>query len=145
MSKKPRAQTFAEMVGEPTWSERPVPTEGAYAVRPGAFNLAGELFAPDGQVLRCTARDITPRQAKKLVLRGALVAHEGCGCGGGYSDCGPVWVTAASLEQLPSSAPPEFVDGQSPTWIDAWKGEDVTVVFTHGDVEWAGRDVHDLA
>lgn len=129
---------FADMVRERTWSEQSPPTEGEHAVWPGLFNLAGEFFDLEGEPLRISSGDVSSRQAKKCVLRGALVALEGCGCGGAYGDCGPRWMSIDLVEKLKMAPPPLLVPSEVPTWIDVWKGGHTTVVFCHGTIEWVG-------
>ncbi|WP_144765859.1 hypothetical protein [Curtobacterium sp. 9128] len=115
--------------------QRPV-TTGRYAVRPGTFNLAGELFTPSGVRLSRADADVTAERAAAAVRNGAAVVFESCGCGGG-GPCRPRWLEApASLAVAKRSEPRMVVDGTTPTWIDVWEVDGSTAVFLHGDVEW---------
>lgn len=126
MAKKP---TFAQMLAE----ERSKPVSKP-VIRRGHFNLEGQFFDPEGRLLEKVRSDITPKQAREAFDGGALVAFEGCGCGGQYGGCSPEWISA---DLLGDAKGPRFVKGYgSPTWIDEWAGEDVSVVFLHGDVAW---------
>ena len=59
----------------------------------------------------------------------------------GLGGCSRSWL---AQEQVPAGVRPRFVKGYgSPAWIDLWEGEESTVVFLHGDVEWG--DMLDLA
>lgn len=135
MAKKQRGPTFAEIVREPTYSElvpdtsEPIPFEGA-------VDEDGIFRDLDGRPLALVSQHITTDDAQKLLKAGAQVAHESCGCGGGY-DCQPIWVIGDDLAALRSGPAPRKVRtyGAS-TWFDAWSNTGVTVVFAHGDVEW---------
>lgn len=106
------------------------------AVRPGTFNLNGDLFSPEGELVRRTKAQATPSEARKLVLLGARVAYEGCGCGGG-GGCTPSWLDREDAAKAAAATKPQFTgEYGSPTWIDVWKGDADTVVFLHGDVRW---------
>lgn len=136
MAKKRDERTFKEMLAEPTWSETSASAAGHHSVRPGKFNFANEFFDPDGIRLVCTKAEVTPKEALRMINEGAALAYEGCGCGG-WGGCAPEWYSEAVLVELRGGPKPRFVDTYgSPTWIDAWEGEGVTVVFAHGDVEW---------
>lgn len=136
MRNKRREPTFSEIVDE----ERAKPDPRLRNVRPGHFNHDGEFFDPEGNLVMPVKSEITPNQARHHVEDGALVAFEGCGCGG-MNGCSPSWFRP---DELPSGVRPRFVKGYgSPTWIDLWEGEASTVVFLHGDVEWG--DVLDTA
>jgi len=137
MSKKHREPTFKDMLAEPTWSEIDGPKRGANSVRPGSFNSSGEFFDLSGNVLTRTSSDVTPKTARDLVDSGAVVAFEGCGCGGG-NGCGPEWFVGDVLDSLRGGPGPRFVKGYgSPTWIDVWTSDESRVVYAHGDVSWA--------
>lgn len=126
-----RKQTLAEIVAE----VRAAPPEPV-VVRPGAVNASGQFFDPAGALLT-SQRSIDPAQAAALVADGALVAFEGCGCGGFGGGCQPEWADESARERLASAGSPRFVKGfGSPTWIDEWSSESSTVVFLHGDVKW---------
>lgn len=128
MTKKRREPTFAEIVDHARLN--PVPD---LHVRPGKFNLEGEFFDPAGKRLVMSESEIDPAQARERVAAGALIAIEGCGCGGTHG-CSPTWF---SPDDVPTDVPPRFVKGfGAPTWIDLWEGDATVVVFLHGDVEW---------
>lgn len=127
-----RKLTLAEIVEEVRATPRP-----PIAVRKGSFNSAGQLFDPAGAPLTPVKNPITPARAAELVAEGALVAFEGCGCGGFAGGCQPEWADSESLTRLTAADNPRFVKGYgSPTWIDEWSSDSSTVVFLHGDVEW---------
>lgn len=135
MSKKRNSPTFKDILGEATWSERDDDPRGEHAIRPGAFNIAGEFFDQSGARLTRTG-EATPAEAQRLVADGAHIAFEGCGCGG-WNGCSPEWFTGDSLAELRAAPKPRFVKGYgSPTWIDVWEGDSGKVVFAHGDVKW---------
>ncbi|PCN48129.1 hypothetical protein Csp2054_08195 [Curtobacterium sp. 'Ferrero'] len=109
---------------------------GRSAVRPGTFNLAGELFTPAAARLALVDSDISGERAAALVRDGAEVAFEACGCGGG-GPCRPVWPEVAVVSFAAKASPPRISPRPSaPTWIDVWAGDGTTVVFCHGDVTW---------
>ncbi|WP_152999008.1 hypothetical protein [Curtobacterium oceanosedimentum] len=109
---------------------------GRFAVRPGTFNLAGELFTPEGNRLSRLEEDIREEVAAVLVRDGAEVAFEACGCGGG-GQCKPYWPGKAKIKALSRSSLPQMSPRPTaPTWIDVWAGDGTTVVFCHGDITW---------
>lgn len=124
-------KTFAEIVAEALAEERPV---GVPMVRPGSFNAEGEFFDPEGHLLNRVG-EVTPKEARAYVASGAMLAFEGCGCGG-WAGCQAEWIEEAVRAEL-GAMKPRFVKGYgSPTWIDLWRSEVGLVVFAHGDVEW---------
>jgi len=137
MAKKSKGATFAELLKQPTWSEGDAQKSRKPAARPGGHNAAGELFDPSGRPLRLLHEDLTPDQAQEWVRSGALVAFEGCGCGG-WTRCQPEWLSTDALSQLRSAPAPEFGRGhRAPTWIDVWSSDQSQiVVYLHGDVRW---------
>lgn len=137
MAKKSNGATFAELLKKPLKSHGDPQRSGKHAVRPGRYNLAGDLFDPSGRRLILLHEDITPERAREWVSGGALVAYEGCGCGGG-TGCQPDWLPSDALARLQSAPAPEFVGGHgAPTWIDVWSSDlDLVVVYLHGDVQW---------
>ena len=129
MARRRGEPTFREIVGEER-SRPPVPRR---PVVPGTFDLDGQLYGPSSDRLTKVRAEITPAQARSFVDAGALVAYEGCGCGG-WHGCVPSWFRP---DELPAGVPPRFVKGLgSPTWIDRWESDVSVVVFLHGDVEW---------
>ena len=110
-------------------------TKGRFAVRPGTFNLAGQFFTPDGGRLEKVVADVDVTEIRALVRRGATVAFEGCGCGGG--GCTPAWPSPIDVHAAAAAAEPVFTGRQgTPTWADVWAVEGTRVVFLHGDVTW---------
>lgn len=110
---------------------------GRFAVRPGTFNLAGELFTPDGARLVRTGSDVSVADARAAVRAGATVAFEACGCGGGGRECRPFWPDDAAVRAIArSSSPVISAKHSAPTWIDVWEGDGVHVAFFHGEVSW---------
>jgi hypothetical protein len=123
-------------LNEPTWSETEASRHGQHAIWPGKFNHAGEFHSPEGTRLEQAEDELTPAEALRHVAGGALLAYEGCGCGG-MAGCAPVWAEASELTELASGPKPRFVKGfGAPTWIDLWTDGTREVVFAHGDVEW---------
>lgn len=111
-------------------------SSGRFAVRPGTFNLAGELFTPAGDRLSRLETDISEEAAGVLVRDGAEVAFEACGCGGG-GQCKPYWPERAEIKALSRSSLPQVSSRPTaPTWIDVWAGDGTTAVFCHGDISW---------
>ncbi|MFT4265044.1 MAG: hypothetical protein QM572_16795 [Nocardioides sp.] len=126
-----RDRTFAEIAAEAKAAPKHERT-----VRPGGFNVNGELFDPSGHLLSRIG-EVSPKRAQELVADGALVAFEGCGCGGSVG-CETEWIEPGVLGILASSRP-RFVKGHgSPTWIDLWEGDAGLALYAHGDVEWGG-------
>jgi hypothetical protein len=139
MAKKPRGRTFADLAKEPTWGEAERSRSGEHAVRPGMFNRGGEFFDPSGRLLVLKQQAVGPAEAVQRVSDGALVAFEGCGCGG-WAGCAPEWFTGDRLLRLRTGPGPRFVRGHgAPTWIDVWASGAGEVVFAHGEVDWAGE------
>jgi hypothetical protein len=134
--KKRPDPTFKDLLSEPTWSETEASRQGQHAIRPGKFNQAGEFHSPDGKRLELTDDELTPGEAQRHISEHALLAYEGCGCGG-VAECAPVWATAKELAQLKSGPKPRLVKGHgAPTWVDLWTDGTRKVVFAHGDVDW---------
>jgi hypothetical protein len=132
-------QSFSEIVADiRVKADSGLNRRGGPPPRPGAFNLAGELFDPSGVLLRLATSEITPDQAADSVRGGALLAFESCGCGGGPGGgCEIEWFDSADVDRANPHGEPTFVRGfGSPTWIDLWSGDGRQVVFAHGDVKW---------
>lgn len=129
MARRRREPTFCEIVGE----ARARPPRPTRRIVPGTINADGHLYGPGRDLLTRVKAQITPAQARSFVDAGALVAYEGCGCGGWYG-CAPSWFVP---DELPAGVRPRLVKGfGSPTWIDLWESDVSVVVFLHGDVEW---------
>lgn len=138
--KRRRATTFAELAGQPMWSETEAARTGEHAVRPGAVNVAGDFFDPSGRRLVVESVDIGVDVAQQLVDAGALVVAESCGCGGGYGGCTASWLDDQQLRELKGGPPPTFTGRhRAPTWLDVWTNGERRVVYAHGDVSWGGR------
>ena len=137
MAKKSKGATFAELLKQPTWSEGDGLRSRKPAVRPAGHNAAGEFFDPSGRALLLLHENVTPDLAHARVRSGALLAYEGCGCGG-WTRCQPDWLSSDALSRLHSASAPEFVKGhRAPTWIDVWSSDlSQVVVYLHGDVRW---------
>lgn len=121
--------TFAEQLRDVT--SQPVPS--SRPVTPGRFDRDGGLSTPDGILLRLEG-EVTPQAAQDAIRRGALLAWEPCGCGGG-GRCQPEWVTEEQRARL--DGPPELRGRRgTPTWLARWTGPSVEVVLAHGDVVW---------
>ncbi|MET3638279.1 hypothetical protein [Curtobacterium oceanosedimentum] len=129
-----RARRPADAVGGPTAGARV--TSGRFAVRPGTFNLAGELFTPAGVRLTRRETDVSEETAAALVRAGAEVVYEACGCGGG-GPCKPLWTEPAGATAIAKTTLPTVQSRPTaPTWIDVWAGDGATAVFCHGDITW---------
>ncbi|MGG5258668.1 hypothetical protein [Phycicoccus avicenniae] len=140
MAKKgPRAKTFAELAGEPTWSETAAVRTGQHAVRLGGTNVAGEFFDPSGNRLALEAADVSTDAAQEALDAGALVVAESCGCGGDFGGCTPVWLSNQQLRSLRGGPPPVFTGShRAPTWLELWGNTEGRVIYAHGDVSWGG-------
>jgi len=132
-TKRSKAPTFADLVADA--EAHPVAPSSA-AASPGRFNRDGDLFHPDGTLLRLELADVSADEARVAVVAGADVAYEVCGCGGD-GPCHPQWLSPEALADAALTAP--ALRGRSaPTWIDVWTGSGLRVVFAHGDVLWVG-------
>lgn len=128
-----RSRSFAEIVADVAAERSASEPERDPIEWPGTFDGAGDLTDPDGRHLERIGR-ITPKQASAAVSAGALLAFEGCGCGG-YVGCQPTWLDEEARGALMGK--PRFTKRYgAPTWIDLWRGDGVEVVLAHGDVEW---------
>ena len=130
---------------KPTLSEiaqelRDAPTpkrDGPNAARPGAHNGAGEFFDPAGLLLVVSKDSIAPDEALELARAGALIAFEGCGCGGSAS-CPIAWFSPSEVKALVEAGTPSVAKRHASwSWIDVWTSGDSVVVFAHGNVRWA--------
>lgn len=96
---------------------------------------------PDGNEL-AKVGELSPSEARELVREGALLAFEDCGCGGAYGGCDVKWIDVQTSERLAAVSLPRLAKGKrSASWIDLWRGTDVSVVYAHGSVKWG----HELA
>jgi hypothetical protein len=98
MAVKRRQPTFAEIVDD-VRSEPSTPPSGRHAIRPGQLNKAGEFFDLAGRPLHLEGRVTAEDAAELIVNHAALVAYEGCGCGG-WSHCRPSWASPAQVTAL---------------------------------------------
>ncbi len=86
-------------------------------------------------MLTLVEAETTPQDAQDAVRRGALLAWEACGCGGG-GRCHPVWVADAERARL-SDGPPQLRGRHgTPTWLARWTAPSIEVVVAHGDTVW---------
>lgn len=122
-------KSFAEIVAEA--KAEPLP---AREVRPGGYSRQGEFFDPSGHLLTKTGQ-LNPSEARALVLDGAQLAFEGCGCGG-WSGCLPDWTDSELSRQLAEASQPRLLKSDAPTWLDLWENDAGQVVYAHGDVRW---------
>ncbi len=80
------------------------------------------------------AANATAEEAQRLIVTGAAVVAESCGCGGQFGGCAPEWVTGEQLREPRRGSPPRFspagVGGAA--WIDVWANDERTGVFAHG-------------
>lgn len=98
------------------------------------MNSEGEFFDLSGNLLTRIG-EVSPKKAQEVVMAGASVVWESCGCGGSVG-CQAQWVEASIRDQL-GSMRPRFEKGYgSPTWLDLSEGDAGFVVYAHGDVEW---------
>lgn len=125
--------SFADVVAEV--KAQAAPARGV-VVRPGEHTPGGELLDPEGNLVTCVG-EISRGQARTLVRSGALLAWEGCGCGG-WTGCQPTWFDAEVRSALRERSTPRFKTKRhgAPTWIDLWQGDGGSVVYAHGDVVW---------
>lgn len=136
MSRRHDRPTFAEMVRQPTWSEQEASTTGRHAVRPGTYNQAGELFDPEGAPLRKVRDDVTADDARRLLVEGARLVHESCGCGG-HGGCPPRWFEATEVSAVLADERAAWVhDEDEGGWADVWAGAAGEVVYAHGEIAW---------
>ena len=134
---KSRKRKLNRLSVEKTEPARDARRDKRAAVRPGNFNLNGDFFTPEGEIVRRTKDEVTPAEAAGLVRNGARVAFEGCGCGGDGDGCTPSWPNSADVAHAAAGGKPTFTNEYgSPTWIDVWESDDQSVVFLHGDVSW---------
>ena len=133
MAVKRRQPTFAEIVDD-VRSEPSTPPSGRHAIRPGQLNKAGEFFDLAGRPLHLEGR-VTAEAAEKLIVNhAALVAYEGCGCGG-WSHCRPSWASPAQVTALAVTRDLDvLLDSQE--WIESYSGDAGKVVFLHGGDDW---------
>lgn len=123
-------KSFAEIVAE----VQAAPGSGADDLT----DRTNTLRDPNGTVLERTLPDATPQLAARLVREGALLAFEGCGCGG-WAGCPLVWIDEAGRSRA-AQATPRFGRHARrgwPSWIEVWEGSTATLVYVHGDVVWA--------
>lgn len=134
--KKPRRDTFADIVR----SEREQPTAAREPrLRPGRHDDV--LVTGDRRRWRLAAEDIAPQVAADLVVRGAAVAHDPCGCGG---TCGLEVLDPDTAAVLARSGPPSVsTDPRHPGTLSHWIGDAdpaATLVLAAGRVLW-GREL----
>lgn len=134
VAKRRKQQTFADIAEEA--KSRPASPAGRNDARPGRFNAVNDLFDPAGNLLLRVAEKVSPAEALELVRAGALVAYEGCGCGG-YPGCQPEWPAANQRAALRLADEPSFPTSATPSWIDVWRGAGGPAIFVHGVVRWA--------
>ena len=121
-----RGETFAQIVAR-TLAEPPRPEPED----PSTPRL------PDGRRLTEVRSALTPGEARDLVAGGALLAFEGCGCGGGPG-CEPRWYDADERRRA-TTVLPRIRAKTHPGWIDLWSPVDdaaTHVVHVHGEVLW---------
>lgn len=121
-----RGETFAQIVAR-TRAEPPAPE----VEDPAAPRM------PDGRRLVELRAAIDPAEARELVAAGALLAFEGCGCGGGPG-CAPTWYDADERRRA-AEVVPRVRAKRHPGWIDLWSPVDdpgAQVVYVHGEVLW---------
>ena len=132
---KNRRPSLAEIAAELKGAADAEPRDDEEPPTPGWFTEAGQLIHLDGTPLT-RERKITPKEAAVLVVAGADVAFEGCGCGG-YVGCQPWWCDEEELAALKLVGKPRIINRSgSDTWIDLWTGNSRNVVLLNGDVKW---------
>lgn len=131
MTKRKPPPTLAEVVRDLA-AAPDRPRNRRTAIRPGTFNLEGELFAPDGTPLVCSDEALCPGEALAELRNGALLAFEGCGCGGG-GGCAPDWLDPRQRRDLCLAGQPRLTYD---CWIELWTGGTHRVVFAHGPIRW---------
>lgn len=127
--KSPRRPTFAEVVAE---ARAAVPAPPPAPPCPGWYD--GEIVERDGTVWVRVERGISVAAAHRLVVAGARVVWDPCGCGG-Y--CTPTWVDRAGLVAMTARRPdvPRDRDASFDHYADQRHG---VLVVVSGDVSWAG-------
>ncbi len=125
-------KTFSEIVAEVHAQPPRKP-----AVYPGGHSPDGAFSDPAGHRLTRVSA-LSPNETQQLVLDGALLAWEGCGCGGFAGGCQPTWVEDGERIRIASSSTPRFTEhpGVLSSWIDLWEHEETVVVYAHGSVVW---------
>lgn len=105
-------------------------------MRPGTYNQAGELFDPEGAPLRKVRDDVPADEAHRLLVEGARLVHEGCGCGG-HGGCPPRWFGAAEIRAVLADEQATWVpDEDEGGWVDVWVCAAGEVVYAHGEIAW---------
>lgn len=133
MATKRRQPTFAEIVDD-VRSQPVAPPSGRHAIRPGQLNQAGEFFDLAGRPLQFEGRVTAGEAARLIINQAALVAYEGCGCGG-WSHCRPSWASSSQLSALADTKGlDDLLDSQE--WIETYSGDAGQVVFLHGGDDW---------
>ena len=76
---------------------------------------------------------ITPADARQLVLEGAVLAWDGCGCG----DYPPAWIDPRVARTAADRGKPTLEQGNAcRTHLDLWTDDCGDLVCMHGDVAW---------
>jgi hypothetical protein len=130
-----RASVRAARAVEDSLRERP-PAATAVPRRP-LPGLDGDcLFAPDGRAYRLADARLNPRRAYELVVAGAVVAFDDCGCDG---FCGLAWVDHDELQRLVRHGPPRIRrKGKGFSSLEEWRTDiGDPLVVARGDVRWA--------
>lgn len=99
------------------------------------------LRAPDGRVFREITDELDPAGAHDLVVAGATVAWDSCGCLG-Y--CGLEWFDRTDNPRFLRTGPPEFVTPRRKVphatgHLSAWRTDDgQLLVLASREVRWGG-------
>lgn len=94
------------------------------------------LLAPDGRTYRLADARLSPRRAYELVVAGAVVAFDDCGCDG---FCGLAWADHDKLQRLVRHGPPRVRrKGKGFSSLEEWRTDSGDpLVVARGDVRWA--------
>lgn len=94
------------------------------------------LLAPDGRTYRLADARLSPRRAYELVVAGAVVAIDNCGCDGW---CGLAWADHDELRRLVRHGPPRIRrKGKGLSSLEEWRTDHGDpLVVARGDVRWA--------
>lgn len=129
MGRQPR-KSFADEVRELRQQPRPRPVDV-----PMHLDFSADRFRGPGGVIWERIGDVLePSVARQLVLDGALVAWDPCGCGGG---CGLTWLDDDARQRLgqatPDVRPSKRYEGALVRWQNA---EDRNLLVVQWPVQW---------
>lgn len=123
MGKRPKQESFADLVAEVIARPAPVPMPDA--------------VDPQGRGLFLVDESITPEHAHELVCSGAALAWDSCGCRGG-GNCVVVWFDDAEAAKLAKVGPPILrrTKGRDANLVELRRQDGRAVVFAEMNVRW---------